>query len=172
MTWVMWQNVLSKNTFFFITLWKKYIKDVFALEKGKYQYGRKSKSSFKIYQQEEWRKGGVFYIDRRTYQILNDQSVDDETRQRYLLDEYYFNNKERKYNQKNTVCSLEDMYVKQDLYFNDEELFDCLTDEEKEILNKVYIEGLPQKTVAAFFCISPCSLSRKIKKIKSKLKKN
>ena len=132
----------------------------------------KVKVALRFINKKNEEKEVFFYIDRRTYQILNDQSVDDETRQRYLLDEYYFNNKERKYYQKNTVCSLEDMYVKQDLYFDDEELFDCLTDEEKEILNKVYIEGLPQKTVAAFFCISPCSLSRKIKKIKSKLKKN
>lgn len=118
------------------------------------------------------KKEVVFYMDKETYKVLNDQSVDEATRQRYLLDEYYFINKERKYYRKHIIEDL-DKIGKEDKQHIDFSKWDnLLTEEEIKIIELIYVKGLKQVEVSALFCISKQAINKKISKIKKKIISN
>ena len=107
------------------------------------------------------------YIDERTYKAINDPSVSKEERERYLKEEYYVYIKEKKYYRKTTLLEKECVYEIK----NDDEydyLVSCLNEEEKQLMDMLYKEGLKQKDVSTLFCISKQAVSKKTKKILEK----
>lgn len=121
-----------------------------------------------------------FFMDKHTYEILFDKSVDEIVRHQYLIDEYHEYEKERYYQRKFVPfdTSIAEAFglirYKSEIYDeNYEMLIDAikkLSLRQQEILFKVYFENKKQVEVAKELGVSKCFVSKTLAKAINNLK--
>ena len=121
-----------------------------------------------------------FYMDKQTYEMLMDDSISSEERQKYLVDEYHEYEREKYYKRK--IVRLEEEQI--DYSLSPEE--NCIKNQEKdaffffinklnprqkEIIKLIYFEGKTQEEVARIFNVSKSAINQSLKRIYKKIKK-
>ena len=127
-----------------------------------------------------------FPIDSKTYEILLDESIDEEYRQKYLVDEYHEYERERYYKRKfvsfdsemaESLDLIEDNSIFSEQRVNkfinktiDEEI-KKLTPRQQEIVRLLYWEGKTQKDLCEIYGIKKQAISDAVKRIHNTLRK-
>ena len=121
-----------------------------------------------------------FYMDKQTYEMLMDDSISSEERQKYLVDEYHEYEREKYYKRK--IVRLEEEQIDYSLspeekcIKNEEEdafffFINKLNPRQKEIIKLIYFEGKTQEEVARIFNVSKSAINQSLKRIYKKIKK-
>lgn len=121
-----------------------------------------------------------FYMDKKTYEMLMDDSISSEERQKYLVDEYHEYEREKYYKRK--IVRLEEEQIDYSLspeekcIKNQEEdafffFINKLNPRQKEIIKLIYFEGKTQEEVARIFNVSKSAINQSLKRIYKKIKK-
>lgn len=121
-----------------------------------------------------------FYMDKQTYEMLMDDSISSEERQKYLVDEYHEYEREKYYKRK--IVRLEEEQIDYSLspeekcIKNQEEdafffFINKLNLRQKEIIKLIYFEGKTQEEVARIFNVSKSAINQSLKRIYKKIKK-
>lgn len=121
-----------------------------------------------------------FYMDKQTYEMLMDDSISSEERQKYLVDEYHEYEREKYYKRK--IVRLEEEQIDYSLspeekcIKNQEEdafffFINKLNPRQKEIIKLIYFEGKTQEEVARIFNVSKSAINQSLKRIYKKIKK-
>ena len=121
-----------------------------------------------------------FYMDKQTYEMLMDDSISNEERQKYLVDEYHEYEREKYYKRK--IVRLEEEQIDYSLspeekcIKNQEEdafffFINKLNPRQKEIIKLIYFEGKTQEEVARIFNVSKSAINQSLKRIYKKIKK-
>lgn len=129
-----------------------------------------------------------FWMDKQTYEMLLDESISDEIRHQYLVDEYHEYERERYHNRKfvsfdsemaealdliedSTSISSEDKY---DIDLNNnliKEAIKKLTPRQQEMVRLLYWEGKSQKDLCEIYGVSKQAISNALDRIHNTLKK-
>lgn len=129
-----------------------------------------------------------FWMDKQTYEMLLDESISDEIRHQYLVDEYHEYERERYHNRKfvsfdsemaesldliedNTFISCEDRY---EIDLNNKIIQDALkklTPRQQEMVRLLYWEGKSQKDLCEIYGVSKQAISNALDRIHNTLKK-
>lgn len=128
-----------------------------------------------------------FYMDKKTYEILFDESISEEIRHQYLVDEYHAYERERYYRRKfvsfdsemaqslnlieDTSISSKDRYENEVRYNNLKAAINMLSFRQKEIITKVYFENMKQIEVSKALDVSKEFVSKTLSKAIANLKK-
>lgn len=127
-------------------------------------------------------------MDKQTYEMLLDESISDEIRHQYLVDEYHEYERERYHNRKfvsfdsemaesldliedNTFISCEDRY---EIDLNNKIIQDALkklTPRQQEMVRLLYWEGKSQKDLCEIYGVSKQAISNALDRIHNTLKK-
>lgn len=130
-----------------------------------------------------------FWMDKQTYEMLLDESISDEIRHQYLVDEYHEYERERYHNRKfvsfdsemaealdliedSTSISSEDKY---DIDLNNnliKEAIKKLTPRQQEMVRLLYWEGKSQKDLCEIYGVKKQTISDAVKRIHDTLRKN
>lgn len=121
-----------------------------------------------------------FYMDKQTYEMLMDDSISSEERQKYLVNEYHEYEREKYYKRK--IVRLEEEQIDYSLspeekcIKNQEEdafffFINKLNPRQKEIIKLIYFEGKTQEEVARIFNVSKSAINQSLKRIYKKIKK-
>lgn len=121
-----------------------------------------------------------FYMDKQTYEMLMDDSISSEERQKYLVDEYHEYEREKYYKRK--IVRLEEEQIDYSLspeekcIKNQEEdafffFINKLNPRQKEIIKLIYFERKTQEEVARIFNVSKSAINQSLKRIYKKIKK-
>ena len=126
------------------------------------------------------RKNVQFYMDKLTYEALNDKSVTEQMRQQYLVDEYHEILRER--NRSRKFCDVDEVFLK-NIEYECEELsnpgkyddlhmaISMLTDRQREFVHLKFYENKTQEEIAQIYGISKQSVSDSMRRIYASLKK-
>jgi RNA polymerase sigma factor (sigma-70 family) len=122
-----------------------------------------------------------FWMDKQTFDALHDESVSEEIRHRYLVDEYHAIEQERYYKRKfvpfdcelaQSLELIEDTSIsneeKYDLDLNNEAIKEAimkLSPRQKEIVKLLYWEGKSQKDLCKIYGLKKQSVSDAVKRI-------
>ncbi len=129
-----------------------------------------------------------FWMDKQTYEMLFDESINEEIRHQYLVDEYHEYERERYHNRKfvsfdsemaealdliedSTSISSEDKY---DIDLNNnliKEALKKLTPRQQEMVRLLYWEGKSQKDLCEIYGVSKQAISNALDRIHNTLKK-
>ncbi|MBR2138152.1 MAG: sigma-70 family RNA polymerase sigma factor [Bacilli bacterium] len=129
-----------------------------------------------------------FWMDKQTYEMLFDESINEEIRHQYLVDEYHEYERERYYNRKfvsfdsemaealdliedSTSISSEDRY---EMELNNKLIQDALkklTPRQQEMVRLLYWEGKSQKDLCEIYGVSKQAISNALDRIHNTLKK-
>lgn len=130
-----------------------------------------------------------FWMDKQTYEMLLDESISDEIRHQYLVDEYHEYERERYHNRKfvsfdsemaealdliedSASISSEDKY---DIDLNNnliKEAIKKLTPRQQEMVRLLYWEGKTQKDLCEIYGVKKQAISDAVKRIHDTLRKN
>lgn len=130
-----------------------------------------------------------FWMDKQTYEMLFDESISEEIRHQYLVDEYHEYERERYHNRKfvsfdsemaealdliedSTSISSEDKY---DIDLNNnliKEAIKKLTPRQQEMVRLLYWEGKTQKDLCEIYGVKKQTISDAVKRIHDTLRKN
>lgn len=128
-----------------------------------------------------------FWMDKQTYEMLFDESISEEIRQKYLVDEYHEYERERYYQRKylpfdsemaealnlieDTSISSEDRY---EINLKNKIIQDAikkLTPRQQEIVRLIYWEGKSQKDLCEIYGVKKQTISDVVKRIHNALRK-
>ena len=128
-----------------------------------------------------------FWMDRQTYEMLFDESISEEVRHQYLVDEYHEYERERYYNRKfvsfdsemaqaldlieDTSMSNEEKY---EMDLNNEvikEAISKLNPRQQEMVRLLYWEGKSQKDLCEIYGVKKQAISDAVKRIHDTLRK-
>lgn len=129
-----------------------------------------------------------FWMDKQTYEMLFDESINEEIRHQYLVDEYHEYERERYHNRKfvsfdsemaealdliedSTSISSEDRY---EIDANNKIIQDALkklTPRQQEMVRLLYWEGKSQKDLCEIYGVSKQAISNALDRIHNTLKK-
>lgn len=129
-----------------------------------------------------------FWMDKQTYEMLLDESISEEIRHKYLVDEYHEYERERYHNRKfvsfdsemaeeldliedSTSISSEDRYENEIINNEIKNAINILSPRQNEIINKVYFENKKQIEVAKELGVTKEFVSKTLSKALDKLKK-
>lgn len=128
-----------------------------------------------------------FYMDKQTYEMLFDESITEEIRHQYLVDEYHEYERERYYKRRfvsfdvemaESLDLIEDRTIssedKYEIDLNNKVIHDAikkLTPRQQEIVRLLYWEGKSQKELCERYGISKQAINNALVKIYNKLKK-
>lgn len=129
-----------------------------------------------------------FYMDKHSYEILFDESISEEFRHQYLVDEYHEYERERYYKRKfvsfdsemaealdlieDTSISREERY---EIDINNkivQEVIKKLTPRQQEMVRLLYWEGKSQKELCEIYGVKKQAISDAVGRIHRSLKKN
>lgn len=130
----------------------------------------------------------IFWIDKQTYEMLFNESISEEIRHQYLVDEYHEYERERYHNRKfvsfdsemaealdliedNTSISSEDRYENEIINNEIKNAINMLSPRQKEIINKVYFENKKQIEVSKELGVTKEFVSKTLSKALDNLKK-
>lgn len=136
-------------------------------------------------------KNVKFYMEKKTYEMLFDKSINEEIRHQYLVDEYHEYERERYYQKKfvsfdnemaealnlieNTSIFAKERYEDENISKDIQAAIKMLSFRQQEIIIKVYFENMKQVEVAKELGVSKefisKTLSKAIKNLKKLLKK-
>ena len=117
------------------------------------------------------------YIEKYLYDILYDESITEEERVNYLIDEYQNfisekNYKRKVYNNENTQnMAVKEIINENTININILNLLNALSVRQKEIIYKIYFENKKQSQIAKELNITKQSVSLTYKRALKKLKK-
>lgn len=128
-----------------------------------------------------------FWMDKQTYEMLFDESISEEVRHQYLVDEYHEYERERYYNRKfvsfdsemaqalnlieDTSMSNEEKY---EMDLNNEvikEAISKLNPRQQEMVRLLYWEGKSQKDLCEIYGVKKQAISDAVKRIHDSLRK-
>ena len=128
-----------------------------------------------------------FWMDKQTYEMLFDESINEEIRHQYLVDEYHEYERERYHNRKfvsfdsemaqaldlieDTSMSNEEKY---EMDLNNEiikEAISKLNPRQQEMVRLLYWEGKSQKDLCEIYGVSKQAISNALDRIHNTLKK-
>ncbi len=128
-----------------------------------------------------------FWMDKQTYEMLFDESISEEIRHQYLVDEYHEYERERYHNRKfvsfdsemaealdlieDTSISSEDRY---EINLNNKIIQDAikkLTPRQQEMVRLLYWEGKSQKDLCEIYGVKKQTISDAVKRIHDTLRK-
>lgn len=129
-----------------------------------------------------------FWMDKQTYEMLFDESINEEIRHQYLVDEYHEYERERYHNRKfvsfdsemaesldliedSTSISSEDRY---EIELHNKIIQDALkklTPRQQEMVRLLYWEGKSQKDLCEIYGVSKQAISNALDRIHNTLKK-
>lgn len=128
-----------------------------------------------------------FWMDKQTYEMLFDESISEEVRHQYLVDEYHEYERERYYNRKfvsfdsemaqaldlieDTSMSNEEKY---EMDLNNEvikEAISKLNPRQQEMVRLLYWEGKSQKDLCEIYGVKKQAISDAVKRIHDTLRK-
>lgn len=129
-----------------------------------------------------------FWMDKQTYEMLFDESINEEIRHQYLVDEYHEYERERYHNRKfvsfdsemaesldliedSTSISSEDRY---EIELHNKIIQDTLkklTPRQQEMVRLLYWEGKSQKDLCEIYGVSKQAISNALDRIHNTLKK-
>ena len=129
-----------------------------------------------------------FWMDEQTYEMLFDESISEEVRHQYLVDEYHEYERERYYNRKfvsfdsemaealdliedKASISSEERYENEIINNEIKDAINMLSPRQKEIINKVYFENKKQIEVAKELGVTKEFVSKTLSKALDNLKK-
>lgn len=128
-----------------------------------------------------------FYMEKQTYEILFDKSISEDFRKQYLIDEYHEYEKERYFKRKflsidsemaESLGLIERITITSNETYDNENTINeiilaikSLSDKQKEIITKVYLENKKQVEVAKELGVSKAFISKTISKAIDNLKK-
>ncbi len=129
----------------------------------------------------------TFWMDKQTYEMLFDESISEEIRHQYLVDEYHEYERERYHNRKfvsfdselaqaldliaDTAISSEDRY---EMDLNNEvikEAISKLNPRQQEMVRLLYWEGKSQKDLCKIYGVKKQAISDAVKRIHDTLRK-
>ena len=113
-----------------------------------------------------------FYMDKKSYEILQDKSIAPNVRYQYLIDEYHEYERERYYRRRHIILDLSKYLVASDDNDNFKELntrqlrevIEKLPERQKELIIKIYFEGKTQIKIAKELNISKSTVSITLKR--------
>lgn len=126
------------------------------------------------------KKNVQFYMDKLTYESLQDETVTEEMRQAYLVDEYHESLRER--NRSRKYCDVDEGFLK-NIEYECEELsnpgkyddlhmaISMLTERQREFVYLKFYENKTQEEIAQIYGISKQSVSDSMRRIYASLKK-
>lgn len=128
-----------------------------------------------------------FWMDKQTYEMLFDESISEEIRNQYLVDEYHEYERERYHKRKfvsfdselaeamdlieDTSISSEDQY---DINLANKEIKEAikrLTPRQQEMIKLLYWEGKSQKDLSEMYGVSKQAINNALDRINKTLKK-
>lgn len=127
-----------------------------------------------------------FFMDKITYNVLQDPSIEESVRHQYLIDEYHEYEREKFYRRKfvsfdiemaESLDLLSDDMSHKDSSYDDaqkEKIYKalaCLTERQREIVRYLYWDGKSQKEICDIYGIKKQAVSDSVKRIKMKLRK-
>ena len=129
-----------------------------------------------------------FWMDKQTYEMLFDESINEEIRHQYLVDEYHEYERERYHNRKfvsfdsemaealnliedSTSISSEDRYEIDANNKNIQDALKKLTPRQQEMVRLLYWEGKSQKDLCEIYGVSKQAISNALDRIHNTLKK-
>ena len=129
-----------------------------------------------------------FWMDKQTYEMLLDESISEEIRHKYLVEEYHEYERERYHNRKfvsfdsemaeeldliedSTSISSEDRYENEIINNEIKNAINMLSPRQNEIINKVYFENKKQIEVAKELGVTKEFVSKTLSKALDNLKK-
>ena len=129
-----------------------------------------------------------FWMDKQTYEMLLDESISEEIRHKYLVEEYHEYERERYHNRKFvsfdsemaeeldliediTSISSEDRYENEIINNEIKNAINMLSPRQNEIINKVYFENKKQIEVAKELGVTKEFVSKTLSKALDNLKK-
>ncbi len=118
-----------------------------------------------------------FYMDKETYEILQDETISEEERKRYLIEEYHEYERERYYHRHNilmeesTLETLREEREEKD-YFELLRVISTLSKEEQEIVTRIYWKKETQAELCRRYQKKKQKMSDWVKKIHKKIKNN
>lgn len=128
-------------------------------------------------------KKGSFYMDKKTYEILFDESINEEFRKQYLIDEYHEYEREKYYKRKYKKVDIEILDLinsnnienyeinKRESYNRINELLEELNIDQRNIIYLLLYKGYTQNEIAKKLGISKQAVSKRIKVISNKARK-
>ena len=138
----------------------------------------KTKVNFKFINDKREEKEVVFYMDKQSYEMITDPSIDEETRQWYLSYEYHEYERERSFKRKHPLVDIDTLEIIDpvfDEYNYDLEIIEkCiskLNQRQKKMLKMKFFDGKNQKEIAEELKISKQSVSDSMHRIYQTLKK-
>ena len=128
-----------------------------------------------------------FYMDKQTYEMLMDESINNDERQKYLIEEYHEYEREKYYKRKllkfeeekidfiNNIAdnslSSEELYIKEQEELEFFSFLKELSPRQKEIIKLIYFEDKTQEEVAKIFGVSKSAINQSLNRIYKKIKK-
>lgn len=119
-------------------------------------------------------------MDKQTYEMLMDDSISNEERQKYLIDEYHEYERERYYERKIVKINEDEIDYspspEEQCIKNQEEkeffsFLNLLNTRQKELIKLIYFENKTQEQVAKQFNVSKSAINQSLKRIYKKIKK-
>lgn len=128
-----------------------------------------------------------FWMDKQTYEMLFDESISEEVRHQYLVDEYHEYERERYYHRKfvsfdsemaQALDLIEDASMsneeKYEMDLNNEvikEAISKLNPRQQEMVRLLYLEGKLQKDLCEIYGVKKQAISDAVKRIHDTLRK-
>ena len=128
-----------------------------------------------------------FYMDMQTYEMLDDESISNEEKQKYLIEEYHMYEREKYHNRKIVRIDeknidffnelIDDNKTHEQKYMSDKDseeffsFFKVLNDRQKELINFIYFYNKIQEEVAKIFGVSKAAINQSLNRIYKKIKK-
>lgn len=128
-----------------------------------------------------------FFMDEQTYEILQDESISEEIRQQYLVEEYHEYERERYHNRKfvsydyemaeafnlieDTTLSSEEKYEVELNHKEIENAIKQLTPRQQEMVKLIYWEGKTQKELCEIYGVKKQAINDAVRRIHSRLRK-
>lgn len=128
-----------------------------------------------------------FWMDKQTYEMLFDESISEEVRHQYLVDEYHEYERERYYNRKfvsfdsemaQALDLIEDASMsneeKYEMDLNNEVIKEAickLNPRQQEMVRLLYWEGKSQKDLCEIYGVKKQAISDAVKRIHDTLRK-
>ncbi len=119
-----------------------------------------------------------FYMDKTSYEILSDSSINEMYRHQYLINEYHEYEREKYYKRKYSLLDIEilDQLKNTKDFENDNydylySAIEKLNDKQKELIKLIFFEGYSQTEVAKMQGVSKQAINNSLNKIYSILRK-
>lgn len=139
----------------------------------------KVKVNLKFINAKGEKKDVTFYMDKKSYDMICDPSINEETRQWYLENEYHEYERERNFKRKHPFLDVDTLDIINPIYdeydYDSEIIERCiskLTPRQKEMVKMKFKDGKSQNEIAEAFGISKQSVSDAMQRIYTTLKRH